>query len=98
MLEWTNKRWIITLSKSGDKNKKERVIRILKKLLIIAKKTQIYKKILNTFSDAELIDIEKKMNDFSKILDKAKELEEKMKESQQKLKKFLLRECLEQVQ
>ena len=28
----------------------------------------------------------KKMNDFSKILDKAKELEEKMKESQQKIK------------
>ena len=30
----------------------------------------------------------KKMNDFSKILDKAKELEEKMKESQQKIKKI----------
>ena len=33
----------------------------------------------------------KKMNDFSKILDKAKELEEKMKESQQNIKKFLLK-------
>ena len=30
----------------------------------------------------------KKMNDFSKILDKAKELEEKMKESQQNIKKI----------
>ena len=34
-------------------------------------KTETYKKILQTFSDAELIDIEiKKMNDFQKILDK----------------------------
>ena len=33
-------------------------------------------------------ELKRKMNDFSKILDKAKELEKKMKESQQNLKKI----------
>ena len=81
-------------SKTGEKSKKESEDLVKKKIFEDEMKTDEYKKILNTFSDAELVEIKKKMNDFSKILDKAKELEEKMKESQQNLKKFLLRELL----
>ena len=61
LLEWTNVRWIITLSKKeGIKSKREIQTDLKKKLFEDAKKTETYKKILNTFSDAELIDIEKK--------------------------------------
>ena len=61
LLEWTNIRWIITLSKKeGTKTKREIQTDLKKKLFEDAKKTETYKKILNTFSDAELIDIEKK--------------------------------------
>ena len=61
LLEWTNVRWIITLSKKeGTKSKREIQTDLKKKLFEDAKKTETYKKILNTFSDAELIDIEKK--------------------------------------
>ena len=61
LLEWTNVRWIITLSKKeGTKSKRETQTDLKKKLFEDAKKTETYKKILNIFSDAELIDIEKK--------------------------------------
>ena len=61
LLEWTNIRWIITLSKKeGTKSNREILTDLKKKLFEDAKKTETYKKILNTFSDAELIDIEKK--------------------------------------
>ena len=60
LLEWTNERWIITLSKSQGqlsindqkKSKKSENINSIKK-------SNIYKSIIEKFSDAELIDINK---------------------------------------
>ena len=60
LLEWTNKRWIISLSKKeGDKTIRDSKIDFQKKTLEDAKKTQIYKKIIENFPDAELIEVEK---------------------------------------
>ena len=60
LLEWTNVRWMITLSKkTGGKSKKETEVENKKKLFEETKDTESYKKILQTFSDAELIDIKK---------------------------------------
>ena len=59
LYEWTKDRWIILLSKeSGKPSKKENEIIIKKELLKKAKGSEAYKKVLETFSDAELIDIE----------------------------------------
>ena len=61
LLEWTNKRWMISLSvKSGEKTKKESNTELKKKSLDNIKNSQIYKKILKTFSDAELVEVENK--------------------------------------
>ena len=61
LFDWTNERWIITLSKEiGKVSKKNMQKENKKKLLEEAKKSKTYKKILDTFSDAELIDIEEK--------------------------------------
>ena len=58
--EWTGNRWIITLSKKkGELSKKEKEINLKKDLLEKSKESLIYKKVLETFSDAELVDIEK---------------------------------------
>ena len=60
LLEWTNKRWIISLSKKeGDKTLKDSKIDLKKKNLEDAKKTQTYKKIIENFPDAELIEVKK---------------------------------------
>ena len=57
---WTNKRWIISLSKkSGEPSKKDQNTILKKKLIEETKKKQTYKKFLEVFPDAELIDIEK---------------------------------------
>ncbi len=61
LFEWTNQRWIITLSKiKGEisvKDKKEN----LKKILIKeALNSEIYKNVIDTFPDAELIDVKPK--------------------------------------
>ena len=59
LFEWTNERWIITFSKkSGQPSKKQRNEINKKKLLLEAKNSEVYKKILETFPDAELIDVE----------------------------------------
>ena len=59
LYEWTGNRWIITLSKKkGKPSIKENEVNSKKDLLENAKKKPIYKKILETFPDAELIDIE----------------------------------------
>jgi len=59
LFEWTNERWIITLSKEiGKMSRKDIVKDNKKKLLDDAKKSTTYKKILENFSDAELIDVE----------------------------------------
>ncbi len=60
LVEWTGSRWVITLSKElGEKSFSE--IKNIKKKEIIdeAKKGDLYKKITNIFSDAELKEIKK---------------------------------------
>jgi len=57
--EWTGNRWIITLSKKkGDISIKEKEESLKKDNLDKIKKGPIYKNVLNSFPDAELIDIE----------------------------------------
>jgi DNA polymerase III subunit gamma/tau len=66
LFEWTNSRWIITLTKSvGEPSKKEKDLISKKVLLEEAKNSEVYKKIKKNFPDAELIDInlDKNKND-----------------------------------
>ena len=59
LFEWTNERWIITFSKkSGQPSKKQRNEINKKQLLLEAKNSEVYKKMLEIFPDAELIDVE----------------------------------------
>ncbi len=59
LFEWTNERWIITFSKkSGQLSKKQRNEINKKQLLLDAKNSEVYKKMLEIFPDAELIDVE----------------------------------------
>jgi len=61
LLEWTGKRWLITLTKApGQKTFSEQ--QIIKKTTLIekGKNDEIYKKFKKIFSDAELIDISEK--------------------------------------
>ena len=59
LFEWTNERWIITFSKkSGQPSKKQRNEINKKQLLLEAKNSEVYKKMLEKFPDAELIDVE----------------------------------------
>jgi len=59
LFEWTNNRWIITLSKTkGEPSKKEKEINLKKNLIQNTKNSSTYKNILAQFSDAELIDVE----------------------------------------
>ena len=56
---WTNKRWIITLSKkNGTLTKKQVEKQNKKNLLGEAKKSTLYKKMIELFPDAELVDVE----------------------------------------
>ena len=58
LFEWTRKRWIITLSQNqGKPSIKQEEINLKKELMDKTKNGESYKKILETFSDAELIDI-----------------------------------------
>ena len=59
LYEWTGNRWIITLSKEkGDISIKKKEEYLKKNNLDKVKKGQIYKNVMNSFPDAELIDIE----------------------------------------
>ena len=64
LLEWTNQRWIISFSKNqgeisiNDKEKNKQ-----KKLIYDAKNSDLYKTVLNYFSDAELIDVKPEKKD-----------------------------------
>ena len=61
LLEWTKKRWVITLTKDkGQKTFSE--MQLIKKREFIDqnKKSELYKKFKEFFPDAELIDISKK--------------------------------------
>ena len=58
LFEWTKKRWIITLSKEkGANTLYEQEIKRKKNVLEHEKQNLVYKKILNTFPDADLIDV-----------------------------------------
>jgi len=59
LYEWTGNRWIITLSKKrGAISIKEKEKFFKKNNLDKVKKGSVYKKVLDSFPDAELIDIE----------------------------------------
>jgi len=61
LLEWTGKRWVITLTKEkGEPTFYEKKINKKKQLLDCEKKGEVYKKLKAVFSDAELIEISKK--------------------------------------
>jgi DNA polymerase-3 subunit gamma/tau len=58
LFEWTNNRWIITLSKTkGQPSKKEIEVNSKKELIDSEKDSLIYRNILEKFPDAELIDV-----------------------------------------
>ena len=58
LYEWTNKRWIITLSKTkGQPSKKEKEINLKSELIESVKNTTLYKEVLERFPDAEIIDV-----------------------------------------
>ena len=58
LYEWTLSRWLITISKSeGLPSIKQKKNNIKNELLETAKKDSIYQNVMETFSDAELIDI-----------------------------------------
>ena len=64
LFEWTDQRWIITFSKikgeiSINEQKQNKKIELLKK----TKKTEIFKKVLEKFPDASLIDVVSKTDD-----------------------------------
>ena len=58
LYEWTNARWIITLSKTkGQPSKKEKEANLKKELIENVKDSLIYKEVLEKFPDAELTDV-----------------------------------------
>ena len=66
LYEWTDKRWIITLSKKkGEPSKREKEINLKKELIKSVKNSSTYKSVLEKFPDAELVDV--------KILEKNRE-------------------------
>jgi len=61
LYEWTSKRWIISLSKNqGQISKKEKNKIDEKKIFDDVKKSEAYKKVIEVFPDAELINVELK--------------------------------------
>ena len=61
LYNWTNKRWIISLSKKeGQISKKQEEKNEKTKIFDKAKKTDIYKKVLELFEDAELVEVKMK--------------------------------------
>ena len=60
LYDWTNNRWIITLSKTkGEPSRKEKEKNIKIRLIEDTKNSSFYKSIINKFPDAELIDVKK---------------------------------------
>ena len=61
LLEWTGSRWVITLTqKEGQKTFSEKKSIKIKELIEQEKKSEIYKKFKNIFSDIELLEVKKK--------------------------------------
>ncbi len=60
LLEWTNKRWIISLTKKeGNKTIRDTKVDFQKKNFEDAKKTETYEKVIENFPDAELTEVKK---------------------------------------
>ncbi len=58
LFEWTSERWIITFSKSkGEMSVKEKQRNKQDKLINEVKSSEIYKMVMETFPDAELVDV-----------------------------------------
>ena len=58
LFDWTGERWIISFSKTkGEMSIKDRNRKKKTDLINNAKKTELYKKVLNKISDAKLIDV-----------------------------------------
>jgi len=58
LYEWTDERWIITFSKSkGELSVKEKQKNKKNELINEVKSLEIYKKVMQKFPDAELIDV-----------------------------------------
>ena len=58
LLEWTDQRWIISFSKNqGGMSIKDKEKNKQKELIEKAKKSDLYKAMLNSFPDADLIDV-----------------------------------------
>jgi len=58
LFEWTGERWIITFSKKkGEVSVKEKRINDKRVLIDNAKNTEIFKKVIDIFPDAELVDV-----------------------------------------
>ena len=61
LIEWTGKRWVITLTKkAGQKTFSELQFINKKKLIEKEKKGDVYKKFKNIFLDGELVEVSKK--------------------------------------
>ena len=61
LFEWTQKRWVITLTKKeGQKTFSKLKAIKTEKLLDQEKKGEIYNKFKNIFSDGELLEVKKK--------------------------------------
>ena len=61
LFEWTNQRWIITLSKlKGEISVKDKKENLKKKLIKEAFNTEIYKNVTDIFPDAELVEVKSK--------------------------------------
>ena len=64
LLNWTSQRWIISFSKNqGEMSIKDKEIQKQKELIENEKKSDLYKKVLDYFSDAELISVSKQGDD-----------------------------------
>ena len=64
MHEWTGQRWIIAFSKEiGQLSKKQKTEIEKSKIIENAKGEDVYKKVLDLFPDAELVDVKLKDND-----------------------------------
>ena len=64
LYEWTGQRWIIAFSKEiGELSKKQKEDIKKSKIIEEVKKKDVYKKILDIFPDAELIDVKLKDKD-----------------------------------
>ena len=67
LLDWTSQRWIISFSKNeGEISIKDKAIKNQKELIENEKKSDLYKKVLDYFSDAELIDVKSMQRDSEK--------------------------------